>query len=425
MARLASTLALAAAATSTAAQTSIPDMPPMVVHTIPTMPPVPPGPPPFCPKPPCPPPAPPPTPPKGFDFGLVMPATGSYPLPRLAIALSADYKSTLLPGPVLPGSPPDKYYYANACPWLVQAGWACASLDLPSHGTNVLKGEPTGIAGWRWRTDRNIDFVNSSRARIDQMINFLAANKLTNGTNIAITGISRGGYLAATYAAAAGTEKVSAVGLLSPVTNLSLLAEFAAENATMQAKLATMELAELADQLAPQNVWTIIGDEDPRVFTDACISTMRTYQCSGCKVKSAFSCSGCDASHGDSVLTVPREPKGHVRTTSPPPPLSLLSPLRCFVVPRPCSVLAFGFGDAIFHICSLCAASCYAPLVVVALSFLSEPVCLSACLPVCLSACVALCMGISHGVNSRRLSRHLTTPPQPLRRWRHGFLSTN
>ena len=328
---LALVMAIAVAAAATDAQTSIPDMPPMVVHTIPPAPPIPPSPPPFCPKPPCPPPAPPPPPPKGFDFGLIMPATGSFPLPRLAVALSADYKSTLLPGPVLPGSPPDKYYYANACPWLVQAGWACASLDLPSHGTNTLPKEPTGIAGWRWRTDRNIDWVNSSKARIDQMINFLAANKLTNGTNIAITGISRGGYLAATYAAAAGTKKVSAVGLLSPVTNLSLLAEFEAENATMEAKLATMEVAGLADQLATQNIWTIIGDEDPRVFTDACISTIRKYQCSGCSTKTAFSCSGCQATHGDSVLTVPRETKGH---TVPPSsdPASTFAALAAWIL---------------------------------------------------------------------------------------------
>ena len=174
------------------AQTSVPDMPPMVIHTIPPGPP--PGPPPWCAKPPCPGP---PPPPKGFDFGLVMPASGSFPLPRLAIALAADYKTTLLPGPVLPGGPNDKYYYANACPWLVQAGWACASLDLPSHGAEVLPGEPVGISGWRWRVDRGIDFINLSTQRINQMVDFLAANKLANGTQIAVTGISRGGFLAA------------------------------------------------------------------------------------------------------------------------------------------------------------------------------------------------------------------------------------
>jgi hypothetical protein len=46
------------------------------------------------------------------------------------------------------------------------------------------------------------------------------------------------GFLAAHYASHVfGTDKVAAVGLLSPVTNLSLLAEFEAENATIEAAL--------------------------------------------------------------------------------------------------------------------------------------------------------------------------------------------
>ena len=44
---------------------------------------------------------------------------------------------------------PDPWYYANACEYLVPAGWLCASLDLPSHGAYRQPGEPEGIAGWR------------------------------------------------------------------------------------------------------------------------------------------------------------------------------------------------------------------------------------------------------------------------------------
>ena len=43
-------------------------------------------------------------------------------MPRLAVALAADFNTTLS-GPS--GVPSDKFYYANACPWLVQRGW-CA-----------------------------------------------------------------------------------------------------------------------------------------------------------------------------------------------------------------------------------------------------------------------------------------------------------
>jgi hypothetical protein len=256
-------LAAAIVPVAAAQTTPVPQMPPMVVHQVVG-----------------------PTGAQGIKFGLVMPPTGAVPLPRLAIQLTSDYTTTLTPGP---GVPADPLYYAGACPWLVAAGWACASLDLPSHGANVLPGEPLGIAGWRWRIDRGIDFIGNSSGNIDLMVDFLARNKLVNGTALAVMGVSRGvgalhathacrrllpvastatfnpccrghggcavqcdgalmlpaarcvraqGFLAAHYASHVfGTDKVAAVGLLSPVTNLSLLAEFEAENATIEAAL--------------------------------------------------------------------------------------------------------------------------------------------------------------------------------------------
>ena len=146
--------------------TPVPPMPPMVVHQVVS-----------------------PTGAQGIKFGLVMPTTGAVPLPRLAIQLTSDFNTTLTPGPGVPG---DSLYYAGACPWLVAAGWACASLDLPSHGANLLSGEPTGIAGWRWRVDRGIDFIGNSSGNIDLMVDFLVRNKLANGTSLALMGISRG-----------------------------------------------------------------------------------------------------------------------------------------------------------------------------------------------------------------------------------------
>jgi len=112
---------------------------------------------------------------------------------------------------------------------------ACASLDLPSHGKQIMPGEPSGgIAGWRWRTDRGIDFVEQSQQRLEDMVSYLAKHKLASDEGIFIAGISRGGFLAAQYAARSPPLRVAAVGLLSPVTNLSLLTEFAHENASMQ-----------------------------------------------------------------------------------------------------------------------------------------------------------------------------------------------
>ena len=197
---------------------------------------------------------------------------------------------------------------------------ACASLDLPSHGKQLLPGEPPGgISGWRWRTDRGLDFVNESQRRIDDLIDYLGARRLAQTQGIAIAGISRGGFLAAQYAARAPPERVAALGLLSPVTNLSLLEEFNAENATMQKILRPLDVQRQVARLAPKNIFAVIGDEDPRVFTDSCVRLMRAVQCYGCDAKGAhlpeYSCSGCPATHGDTQLRVYREPNGH---TVPP-----------------------------------------------------------------------------------------------------------
>lgn len=82
--------------------------------------------------------------------------------------------------------------------------------------------------------DHGIDFVEQSQRRIEDMVSYLAQHNLASVDGMFIAGISRGGFLAAQYAARAPPAHVTAVGLLSPVTNLSLLSEFSHENETMQ-----------------------------------------------------------------------------------------------------------------------------------------------------------------------------------------------
>ena len=90
-----------------------------------------------------------------------------------------------------------------------------------------------------------------------------------------------------------------------------------------------------AAALAPKNIFAIIGDEDPRVFTDSCVRTVRAVQCHGCDATGPYfpeySCSGCPATHGDTQLRVYREPNGH---TVPPheDPASTFSELASWVL---------------------------------------------------------------------------------------------
>ena len=74
------------------------------------------------------------TTPNGVKFGLLLPPGAAKPY-DLLIPLAADLNTTLIPSthsdPFYPA------YYSNSCADLIKAGWACASLDLPSHGAQV------------------------------------------------------------------------------------------------------------------------------------------------------------------------------------------------------------------------------------------------------------------------------------------------
>ena len=213
----------------------------------------------------------------GTQYGIVTNSDTTViktPKPTLII-LTGAYADTL--GCNATGTP-DPCYYSNACEFLLPSGWMCASLDLPSHGSQLQTGEPVGIAGWRWRLDRHQDIVNQNNERVHDMLDDLITRGLTDSSHVAISGISRGGLLAAHYMIS--EARVHAAGLMSPVTNLTLLEEFDGYVGNLANKLA-LSTPQNAAQLANKNVWAIIGDQDVRVYTDSLIETMRHIQCTG------------------------------------------------------------------------------------------------------------------------------------------------
>lgn len=249
--------------------------------------------------------------PGGTRFGLVL--EGPAPVPGVLVALTGAMADTL--GCNATGTS-DPCYYANGCQFLVPRGWACASLDLPSHGAERLPGEPEGIAGWRWRTDKGIDFVAQNNRRVTDLLAELARRNITTaGSKLAVSGISRGGFMAAQLALHL-KPKLIPLGMLSPVTNLSLLSEFQTQPADSPGGrlVRSLDLFSRASELVEHNIWAIIGDQDVRVFTDSCVRLLRTIQCSGC-AKTAWGCSACPTRTAVTQLKVEYEPKGH---TVPP-----------------------------------------------------------------------------------------------------------
>ena len=220
----------------------------------------------------------------------------------------------------------DPCYYSNACEFLVPAGWICASLDLPSHGSQTKAGEPQGIAGWRWRLDRQQNIVSQNNERVHDMLDDLIARGLTDGSRLAVSGISRGGLLAAHYMMA--DSRVHAAGLLSPVTNLTLLEEFDGYSGTLAHTL-SLALPANAAQLADKNIWAIIGDQDVRVYTESLIQTMRQIQCTNCEQgpHPGWGCTNCPKRHGETIFRVEYEPLGHTvpPSSNPRPTFSALA----------------------------------------------------------------------------------------------------
>jgi alpha-beta hydrolase superfamily lysophospholipase len=145
------------------------------------------------------------------------------------------------------------------------AGVWCVTIDLPSHGRGRRPGEPTSLAGWRFRFEHNedvtADFVREASAVLDHLI----AQKYTDPARVAVFGTSRGGFMAFHFAAV--DPRVSQVAGFSPVTDLFALSEFAglANDRLARARSAAL----LVDKLRDRGIWLTIGSTDQRVGTRA------------------------------------------------------------------------------------------------------------------------------------------------------------
>ena len=85
-------------------------------------------------------------------------------------------------------------------------------------------------------------------------------------------GPSRGG-VCAVHLRASGS-RVRTVVCVSPVTNLRALREFDGSTAK---QTRPYDASSLASKLVGRRIWISIGNADPRVSTDDCMATVRTF----------------------------------------------------------------------------------------------------------------------------------------------------
>lgn len=188
-------------------------------------------------------------------------------------------------------------YFRQSGNALAELGYLSVSIDIPGHGKQHWEGEPNNLSVWRHRLARGENFVEENNRRLSEVVDHLIETGLADPDRIAICGTSRGGFLALHFAAY--DRRIKAVAAYAPVTDLMVLREFeGAENMPLVAKLSVVRLAE---RLASQAVWIIIGDRDERVGTDESIAVARA-------ITAAVLRRG---EPGEVELHVLPEPKGH------------------------------------------------------------------------------------------------------------------
>lgn len=144
-------------------------------------------------------------------------------------------------------------------------GWLIVSLDLPCHGQEWRAGEPGELWGWSYRIDNGENIAKEFTDRAQDVLDYLIVRGYTDSGHIAVSGTSRGGFMALQFAAV--DSRISSVITFAPVTELMRLLEF---QGTVHQDWANAEnISNLAPALIRQNQWMEIGYLDTRVGTDA------------------------------------------------------------------------------------------------------------------------------------------------------------
>ena len=162
-------------------------------------------------------------------------------------------------------------YYRQSGNLLAEEGYLCVSVDLPCHGLQKRLDEPNGLDGWRFRAQRDEDFVAETVSRLKRVLDHLIETGRTDAHKVAACGTSRGGFIALHFAAR--DDRVKCVAAFAPVTDLEVLREF--NGLDQHPRTLSLAVSHQAEKLAGRAVWLVIGDQDRRVGTDNTISLAR------------------------------------------------------------------------------------------------------------------------------------------------------
>jgi alpha-beta hydrolase superfamily lysophospholipase len=143
-------------------------------------------------------------------------------------------------------------------PELTAAGFKVVSFDLPCHGSDATDEPPLNC--WATRVSHGDPVFPDFCAKVSQAITEM------NVASIAAVGISRGGYIAIRCAVL--DSRITALGLIAPVTDLRRLEEFAAVTVD-PAVYGVMQYRAL---LSARPTLLRMNKTDPRVGTDSALA---------------------------------------------------------------------------------------------------------------------------------------------------------
>ncbi len=152
---------------------------------------------------------------------------------------------------------------------LSQQGIRVFSWDLPFHG---LEQDPQkAMHHWAHEFSHNSSFISDFMALCQENINYLFEGGWIESKDLAVAGLSRGGFIATHLAAQ--DKRIQAILGFAPLTHPHLLKEIELFPKVSFEKIA---LTTLVDELIPTPLRFYIGNRDIRVGTDACYTFIRT-----------------------------------------------------------------------------------------------------------------------------------------------------
>jgi poly(3-hydroxybutyrate) depolymerase len=161
--------------------------------------------------------------------------------------------------------------YTEVSAILAEQGWASVVIEPPCHGEDARADEPAQLEGWRYRLERDDDFLAAFVSRSREIVNDVIEKRIADPDRLAVCGTSRGGFLA--FHLAAADRRMKAAAGISPVTKLTALREF--RDTKFSQRVEALDVQRLAAELVGRNVWLSIGNHDLRVDTDAAIEFSR------------------------------------------------------------------------------------------------------------------------------------------------------